>query len=56
VGCCVNAEGFALVLTCGSASDMTDGWFSQQGGDTFLMVFKSRWRIVGFDLSPINYF
>lgn len=32
-----------------------DGWFSRQGGDTFLMVFKSRWRIVGFDLSPINY-
>jgi hypothetical protein len=48
VGCCANAGGSALVLACGSASDKTDGWFSRKGGDTFLMVFKLRWRIVGF--------
>jgi hypothetical protein len=54
VGCCANAGESALVLPYGSASDMADEWFSQKGGDTFLMVFKSRWRLLGFDLSTIN--
>jgi hypothetical protein len=54
VGCCANAGESALVLPYGSASDMVDEWFSQKGGDTFLMVFKSRWRLLGFDLSTIN--